>query len=49
MPVLPKVHLSVLSITINTNRDRLEVMPPNCKFGNCMEKVRVKYKGLIAV
>lgn len=49
MPVLPKVHLSVLSVTINPNSAGLGVVPPNCNFGKHMEKVRMKYRGLIAL
>lgn len=49
MPVLPKVPLSILSVTINPNCARLGVMPPNCNFGKHMEKLRVKDRGLIAL
>lgn len=49
MPVLPKVHLSILSVTINPNCARLGVMPQNCNFGKHMEKLRVKCRGLVAL
>lgn len=48
MPMLPKVHLSILSVTINPNCARLGILPPSCNFGKHMEKLRVKYGEFIA-